>query len=39
MFVVKQIFAGSWERYGKLHDVTREDNSFLVNLQTTERVS
>lgn len=32
MFVSKQIFAGSWRRYfiGKLSDVTKEGNSYLV---------
>ena len=36
----KQTFAGSWGRYfvGKLCDVTRVDNSYMIYLQTTERV-
>ena len=40
MFVGKQIFVCSWRRYyvGNLCDVTRKDNSYLIYLQTTERV-
>ena len=40
MFVGKQIFVGSWGRYfvGKLCDVTRENNSYLIYLHATERV-
>ena len=39
MFAGKQIFADSWGRYfvGKLGDVTRENNSYLIYLQTTEK--
>ena len=37
---VSKFFGGSWGRYfvGKLCDVTREDNSYLIYLQTSERV-
>ena len=40
MFAGKQIFADSWGRYfvGKLGDVTRENDSYLIYLQTTEKV-
>ena len=39
MFAGKQIFADSWGRYfvGKLGDVTRENDSYLIYLQTTEK--
>ena len=39
MFASKQVFADSWGRYfvGKLGDVTRENDSYLIYLQTTER--
>ena len=38
MFVGKQFFVGSWGRYfvGKLLYVTREDNTYLIYLQTSE---
>ena len=41
IFVGKQIFADSWGRYfvGKLGDVTRENDSYLIYLQTTENLS